>query len=553
MKELILKHVLINALEHGGKADVQAVIGKVISEDESLKGKIKEMIPEIKRIVEATNALDIDKQRRKLHEIGAEIKKPEVKQVGLPEMPNAKFGKVVLRLAPFPSGPLHIGNARMVILNDEYAKRYKGKLLLVIDDTIGSEEKHILPEAYKMIEDNLKWLGVKFRKKFYKSDRMKIFYDAAEQIIKKNNAYVCGCDVGTLRKNRAEGVVCEHRNDSVEETMKKWKLMLKGKYKEGKVVLRLKTDMQYPNPAFRDRVLFRIAERSHPRVGKKYKVWPMLEFSWAVDDYMLGITHIIRGKDLVMEDMMEGFIWDLMGWRKPEILHHGFLRLGDVKLSKTESRKLIEKKIYSGWDDPRTWSMQSLAKRGIQPEAIRNFAVGMGLSMSDVAVPEDILYAENRKLIDAKANRFMAVLDPLEISIAKAVKIKNVKMNLHPDFPRRGKRKMAVNLKKIYVERYDFEKFFGQEVGLINLLTIELRKNAVMASKDVKYEIPKIHWVSEPNVKVKVVMPDGLVMNALTEPDVKKLKKGELVQFYRIGFCRVDKVGKDTVLYFAHK
>ena len=553
MRELILKHALVNALEHEGKAETGAVVGKIIAEDQTLRVKIKEILPEIKKIVEEVNAASIEKQRQMLHEIGATLEKHEVKQEGLSELPNVKVGKVVLRLAPFPSGPLHIGNSRMAILNDEYAKKYKGKLLLVIDDTIGSKEKHILPEAYKMIEDGLKWLEVKYHKKFYKSARMKIFYDVAEELIKKGAAYVCECDVETLRRNRADGVACKHRGDSTDKTLKKWKSMLKGKYGEGKVVLRLKTGIKHPNPAFRDRVLFRIAERRHPRVGKKYKVWPMLEFSWAVDDHLLGITHIIRGKDLVIEDMMEEFIWNLMGWKKLEIVHAGVLRIGDVKLSKTESRKAIEKKLFSGWDDPRTWSMQSLAKRGVQPEAIRNFILKMGLSMSDVTVPEDILYAENRKLIDAKANRYFAVLDPLEISVVKAGKITNVKINLHPDFPKRVKRKIKVNLKKIYVEREDFEKSFEKEIGLINLVSVVLKKNAVMTSKDVKYEIPKIHWVSEPNTRIKVVMPDGLIMSALTEPDVKKLKVGDLVQFYRIGFCRVDKVGKDTVLYFAHK
>ncbi|MBI4009800.1 MAG: glutamate--tRNA ligase [Candidatus Aenigmarchaeota archaeon] len=552
MKELILKHVLINALEHDGKADLQAVIGKVLSEDESLKYKIKEAIPEIKRTVQEVNSLSIEKQRERLHELGATIKKPEAKQEGLPELSNAEVGKVVLRLAPFPSGPLHIGNSRMVVLNDEYAKKYKGKLLLVIDDTIGSEEKHILPESYKLIEDGLKWLGVKYHKKIYKSDRLKIFYAAAEQIIKKDAAYVCECDAETLRKNRSEGIACKHRSASIDETLKKWRLMLKGKYKEGKAVLRLKTDMRYPNPAFRDRVLLRVSERKHPRVGKKYKVWPMLEFSWAVDDYMLGVTHIIRGKDLVIEDMMEEFIWNLMGWNKPEIIHYGSLRIGDAKLSKTEARKAIEKGVYSDWDDPRTWSIQSLAKRGIQPEAIRNFVIKMGLSMADVAVPEEILYAENRKLVDAKANRYFAVFDPLEISVA-GDEVKNARINLHPDFPKRGKRKIAINLKKIYVERGDFDKFFEQEVGLINLLSIKLKRNSKVTSNDVKYEIPKIHWVSEPNAKIKVLMPNGEAIKVLAEPSVKKLKVGELVQFYRVGFCRVDKTGKQTVLYFTHK
>src|SRR3989304_413678 len=165
------------------------------------------------------------------------------------------------------------------------------------------------------------------------------------------------------------GIECSHRNQSVIENLKKWNGMLSGKYREGGAVLRLKTDMKYPNPAFRDRVLLRVVGREHPRVGKKYRVWPMLEFSWKPDDHLLGITHILRGKDLAMEDMMEEFIWSKLGIKKPEFIHYGMLSIKEAKLSKTGTRIAIEKGEYSGWDDPRTWSLQSLRKRGIRPDA----------------------------------------------------------------------------------------------------------------------------------------------------------------------------------------
>ncbi|RLI96682.1 MAG: glutamate--tRNA ligase, partial [Candidatus Aenigmatarchaeota archaeon] len=338
MKELILKHALINAIQHEGKADFQAVLGKVIAEKPELRKKIKEIVPRIKEAIEEVNSLSLEEQKKRAEELGIEVEKKKIKEEKkLPPLPQAQVGKVVMRLAPFPSGPLHIGNARMVILNDEYVKMYKGKLLLVIDDTIGSEEKFIIPEAYDLIIDGLKWLGVKWDKLIYKSDRLEIFYEFAEKLIEKNLAYVCECDAETLRKNRKEGIECEHRKQSIEENLKKWKAMLAGKYKEGEAVLRLKTDMKHPNPAFRDRVLLRIVEREHPRVGKKYRVWPMLEFSWAVDDLMLGITHILRGKDLVMEDMVEEFIWNKLGIKqKPKFIHYGLLSIREAKLSKTE-------------------------------------------------------------------------------------------------------------------------------------------------------------------------------------------------------------------------
>jgi glutamyl-tRNA synthetase len=553
MENEILKHCLINAVKYGGKARVEAVLGKVLAEKPELKEKRKEVLEKIKKIVKEVNSLTLEEQKKKLEELGVKIEKPKVEKKELPPLPNAEIGKVVMRLAPYPSGPLHIGNARMAILNDEYVKKYKGKLFLVIDDTIGSEEKFVIPEAYEMIIEGLKWLGVEWDELVYKSDRLEIFYKYAEDLIKKNLAYVCECDVNTLRKNRIAGIECIHRSQSVEENLEKWKKMLEGKYKEGEAVLRLKTDMKHPNPAFRDRVLFRIVEREHPRVGKKYKVWPLLEFSWAVDDQLLGITHILRGKDLVIEDMVEEFIWEKLGLKKPVFIHYGLLSIKEMKLSKTEARKAIEEGKFFGWDDPRTWSLQSLKRRGINPEAIRKFMLNMGLSLADVSIPAEILYAENRKIIDPIANRYFAVLEPEEISVERAPEIKEVEIPLHPDFPERGKRKLPVNLKKIYVEKEDFKKFKNKEIGLINLFSVKLKRKAEFVSEKIKLESQKIQWVSEPNVKIKLVMPDGSIKEGIAEPEVKNLKKDQIIQLQRIGFARVDEVNKDIVLFFAHK
>jgi glutamyl-tRNA synthetase len=224
MKKLILKHALINALQHNGVANAQAVLGKVISERPDLKQKIKEVSEEVSKIVKMVNKWSIEKKREEFEKLGIKIEKKREEKKGLPPLPNAeKYEKIVMRLAPFPSGPLHIGNARMAILNDEYVKRYNGKLLLVIDDTIGSEEKFIVPEAYDLILDGLKWLGVKWDEIIYKSDRLEIFYKVAEEMIKKGLAYVCECDAETLKKNRAKGIECEHRKQNIEQNLEKWK------------------------------------------------------------------------------------------------------------------------------------------------------------------------------------------------------------------------------------------------------------------------------------------------------------------------------------------
>ena len=386
-KEIILAYALANALKHG-KAIVSAVLPKLFQFGLK-KEEIKEIMPIVKKIVAEVNAMSNEEKEKKFAELKNLIKTREERK-GLPEL-EVK-GKLVMRLAPFPSGPLHIGNVRPFLLNDEYVKKYKGKLLLVIDDTIGSEEKQIVKEAYDLIPEGLEWLGICFEKPIiYKSDRLEIYYEYAEKLIKLGKAYVCFCKAEEMHRYRAEGKECEHRNASIEENLENWRKMLQGEFKPGEATLRLKTDMQHKNPAFRDRVLFRIVDREHPRVGKKYKVWPMLEMSWAIDDHLLGITHVLRGKELMIETEMEKYIFSIFDWPIPEFIHTGILQFEGIKLSKSKAQKEVASGKYFGWDDPRTWSIQSLRRRGFQPEAIRNFILQFGLTQTEIKIPLEVL------------------------------------------------------------------------------------------------------------------------------------------------------------------
>lgn len=401
----ILAYSLKNAIEHEGKCQEGSVISGLFAEGLK-REEVKSIIQEVKKTVQEINRLSLEEQEKRFGELQDTISHRSERE-GLQKLPNAKEGKVVLRLAPYPSGALHIGNAKTYLLNALYAEKYKGKLYLVIDDTIGSEEKQIIKEAYKLIPDAFDWLKVKYEKPIlYKSDRLKIYYEYAEELIKKGKSYVCLCNSETLRENRKNGIECEHRNQTKEQTMKEWKKMF-SVYKEGQAVLRIKTSMQDKNPAFRDRVLFRISERTHPRVGNKYKVWPLLEFSWAIDDHLLKITHIVRGKDLMMESEMEKFIWDIFKWNSPELLHAGMVKLEGMgaKISKSKAQKEVKSGEFSGWDDPRTWSIQSLRKRGFQPETLRKFVEDIGLNQSDTNVAVEILYSINRKILHEIAEK----------------------------------------------------------------------------------------------------------------------------------------------------
>src|SRR5207237_6410434 len=234
--------------------------------------------------VAEVNRLSPEAQRAELASIAPDLLEkptPSTRPKELPPLPKAVEGQVVLRLAPYPSGPLHIGNARAFVLNDAYAKKYRGRLLLVFDDTIGSEDKPILPEAYDQVKEGLDWAGVEYREVLYKSDRIPLHYEWAEKLLATGEAYVCECDSETVRENREAKHACVHRTQDVDETIAMWKAMLAGEYGEGEAVVRLKTDMAQPNPAFRDRVLFRIAERVHERVVDSYRWLHMQDLYWS--------------------------------------------------------------------------------------------------------------------------------------------------------------------------------------------------------------------------------------------------------------------------------
>jgi len=548
LSTLIKKYALQNAIFHDGKAVAKAVLGKIIAQDPQLSSKVKEIKGLVSGIVKKVNLLGLEEQKKAIEGIAPELLKKEkgIKTTELPELPNVKE-KVVMRFAPYPSGPLHIGNARAIILNDEYVKMYNGRLILVFDDTIGSDEKRIEEGAYQYIKDGLDWLGVNVHEVYYKSDRLPIYHEWGNELIKLGYAYLCECSAETLRENREKGVECEHRGQSILANMEKWNGMHDGTYGEGQAVVRIMTDMKHPNPAFRDRVIFRISERKHPRIGRKYRVWPLLEFSWAVDDYALGITHVLRGKDLVIEDEMEKYLWELFGIEPTEFVHYGMLRLKEMKLSKSKMRKHIGEGIIEGIEDPRTWSLQSLRRRGISPQALRNFILSFGLSLTDIEVPAENLYAENRKLIDRTANRYFFVPSPVEIKMTHIPK-KELKLALHPDIKEKGHRTVHVK-HDIFVAKEDFKNLEGQEIRLKDFCNIILKKEAEFTSIENK-EIPRIQWVSE-HIPVKVVMPDGSVVEGYGEKSLKHVSH-DVIQFERFGFVRMDSE-KGGMFYFAHK
>ncbi len=542
----IWAYALHNALEFGA-ADVGRILPKLFNH-----GLERAEIPEVKNlisdIVSQVNKLSVAERTAKFAPLETLVKKADVRAEGtLAELPNAG-SHMVFRMAPFPSGALHLGNAKTFLLNALYAEKYNATLLLVIDDTIGSEEKQPLKEGYDLIAQAAELLGVHYKKPIvYKSDRLETYYEYAEKLIAKGKAYVCHCAQEQLRDNRAKGIECGCRQYPPEIQKKRWNDMFKAN--EGSTVLRIKTNMQHPNPAFRDRVLFKISDREHPRVGKKYRVWPALEMTWAIDDHLLGITHILRGNELMIETDMEKYIWDIFGWKHPITIHSGLIKLEGMgaKLSKSKNQKEIREGTYTGWDDPRTWSIQSLIRRGITKEAIRTFVQEIGLNKQDITVPIEALYAANRRGVDAQAARYYFVPDPIKLALTGSVP-PAVGIPMHPERP---EVRMVQTGPEIALAKSDYTQHKGAEVRLLHLCNAKITNSLAVTSLENK-KLPKIQWVAQ-GIAAEVLMPDGTRVSGLVEPSVMDCTPGSIIQFERFGFVRCDSVENEKLIFwYAH-
>ena len=379
-------YALKNAIAHDGKAQTGSVVSALFNE--GLKPQeVKKYIKEINGVVSNVNKLSLEKQQSEFSELEKLTSHREGRE-GLPELPGAKKGKVIMRFAPAASGPFHIGHALTSSLSFLFVREYGGKLYVRIEDT---NPENIYPKAYKMIAEESKWLFPgKFLKIIIQSDRMKIYYDCAEKLLKKEAAYVCTCSQENFKKFVEAKKECPCRKLKVSDNIDRWKKMFskeKDAFKEGDAVLRFKSSngMKDKNPAMRDFPLARINLTKHARQGNKYRVWPLMNLAVAADDIDLKMTHIIRAKDHRDNAERQKRIYLALGL-KSRVPWTGFLgriHLKDMELSSTQMRKDIESGKYSGWDDPKLPTIASLKKQGYKPEAFWRFAERIGLSEND--------------------------------------------------------------------------------------------------------------------------------------------------------------------------
>jgi glutamyl-tRNA synthetase len=554
MVSAIRKYALQNAVEYNGSGKSGSVLGRLLSEFPEMRSKAKELIPLISKQVEESNDLannyGLEHVRDILEESNPEAlnREKQKKRVGLPDLAPKDGSEIVLRFAPNPNGPLSIGHSRGVVINSEFAKKYSGKVILRFDDT-DTKIKPPLESAYSLIEEEFEWIsGMKPDLVIRASSRMEIYLESAEEMISRGICYVCRCSASEFKELRDSKETCPCRDKESGENILNWKMMLKGEIAEGGAVVRVKTDLNLPNPALRDWPALRIQHTAHPIVGNRYKVWPLLDFQSAIEDHLQGVTHIVRGKDLMDSTRKQTLLYELLGWDYPETLYWGRVKLlGFGGFSTSSIRRSVENGDFSGWDDPRLPTVSALRRRGFSPKALREFWIELGLTQKDISIPMQSIESKNSKIIDKYSERRSFIEKPRELQLMgkdgeDINDMELISIRRHPDFPDMGSREWKLGKGQIIISENDYSEGM---IRLKDFADVEIKgDSAVILSRDKTGSLPIIHWVSsEHHTEANMIVPRDneveIVEGVLENVDASV---GQTLQLERMGFARIEEI-----------
>jgi len=565
IRKKIREYALENAIKFEGVANQGAILGKLFAYDDSIKKNMKELSGIINEEIKKVNSISLEEQKKELLKLNPEFekeqedKKKENKELrsDLPPLKDAIDGQVVMRIAPEPSKYNHIGHAISFLINYMYALRHKGKCILRFDDTNPEKESQEFVDAMK--EDVIEYLDVKIDETVFASDRISKYIEISQNLIKENNAYVCGCSPESVSLNRRSMKTCSCRNNLIEDNLRLFEEMkLGGKGTRGdNLVLRLKIDMEHKNAVMRDPVIFRIINAPHYRQGDKFKVWPMYDFECAIIEAELGITHVLRSNEFESRIELQNYIREVCGFKKhPLIKQYARYEVTGAITQGREIRKKIETGEMTGWDDPRLMTLKSLKRRGIIKDSYYELAKIIGMSKTNSKIDFSVISSINRKLLDSSAKRFFFIENPIKIKILKSPK-KGFELEMHPQKDL-GKRKFRVDENYI-IDKKDYERFKKDEI--IRLIDNINFKNLEFISE--KYEDFRgrgeliIHFLPDDEsqlIKTKILMPTNEYIQGVSEKSIETLSLGEIIQFQRFGFCRLDEIKEDgtRIFWYTH-
>ena len=523
------------------------------------------------------------------------------------DLETRRVSSVVTRFPPEPNGYLHIGHAKSITLNFGLAEEFGGRCHLRFDDTNPTREEQ---EYIDAIEADVRWLGFDWGKHLYHaSDYFEQLYTWAEDLIRAGKAYVDDQSPHDMRVNRGTltepGKNSPFRERGVDENLDLFRRMRAGEFPNGARVLRAKIDMASGNINLRDPVLYRILHATHPRTGTQWKIYPSYDFAHGQSDAIEHVTHSVC--TLEFEDhrpLYDWFIENLNVPSRPHQYEFARLNLTYTVLSKRVLTELVRDGHVTGWDDPRMPTLAGLRRRGVPPEAIRDFIKRIGVAKANSIVDVGMFDFSVREVLNKKSLRRMAVLHPLKVVIENYPEgqVEELEAVNHPDDASAGTRKIKFG-REIYIEQDDFmenppKKFFrlspGTEVRLryAYFITcgevikdakgevIELRCMYDPATKggnapDGRKVKATIHWVSAAhslpsevrlyNPLFKKPNPTGgenftadlnpssleILNGARLESALAEAKVGESVQFERQGYFCLDRDSKPGELVFS--
>ncbi len=555
----VRKYAMQNAVEYDGAGQAGSVLGRLLGERADLRPRARDLKSLVEAEVAAANELatnsGVEAVREALAATNPEAleRQKQVKRTGLKELPNATEGEVILRFAPNPNGPLTIGHARGVSINSEYARMYSGKVVLRFDDT-DTRVKTPLPEAYDWIETEYEWLAGRPADIIIRaSERMPIYLEYATKMLEGGFGYVCRCSAADFKALRDASQACPCRPRSVEANLADWSAMNDGSISEGEAVVRVKTDLDLPNPALRDWPALRIQHTPHPMVGDAYKVWPLLDFQSAIEDHLQGVTHIVRGKDLMDSTRKQTLLYEHFGWTYPEPLYWGRVKVHEFGgFSTSGMRAAIADGDYSGWDDARLPTLSALRRRGFDSQALREFWLDLGLTQKDISISMQTIESFNSSVIDSRCERRSFVREPLSLSLdASGVggAPESVAIARHPHGDIAGVREWVLG-PEILIETADAG--IGS-LRLKDLADVNIDAGAARASVEAWDRMDKrpiIHWLpTEMGRPARLSRPEGdeiCIESGILE-DVD-LEEGAIIQLERVGFARIDSIPTDGLV-----
>lgn len=378
------------------------------------------------------------------------------------ELAAGKFipvgNKIKVRFPPEPNGYLHIGHVKALSINFGVKEKYGGELNLRMDDTNPAKESY---EYVQSIIDALDWLGYKYDRLLYASDYYDKLYEIAEKYISDGNAYVCDLSAEEITATRGTltepGTPSPYRNRSVDENLKLFREMKAGVYPDGAKVLRAKIDMSSPNINMRDPVIYRIAHVPHYRQGDKWCIYPMYDFAHPLSDAIEGITHSLCSLEFENHRPLYDWVIEKAGFPAPVPRQIEFARLNitNTLMSKRYLKKLVDEGFVRGWDDPRMPTLMGLKNRGVPPEALKKFVTEAGVAKGYAVVNSAQLDSCIRDNLNENAERAMAVVDPLKLTITNYSGEEALTVEVNPVKPELGTRKVAFT-GSVYIERDDF-------------------------------------------------------------------------------------------------